>query len=79
MLSRLFQNVKNVHNVNVNERLVSLFVSGKGRSHFMNVMSEHRWWYVKYYVYVKDSQKRVVIKMFVRREQVGLLSNYETR
>ncbi len=27
----------------------------------MNVASEHRWEYVEYYVYVKDSQKRVVI------------------
>ncbi len=25
----------------------------------MNVASEHRWGYVEYYVYVKDSQKRV--------------------
>ncbi len=28
----------------------------------MNVTSEHRWGYVEYYVYVIDSQKRVVIK-----------------
>ena len=34
----------------------------------MNVASEHRVRYVEYYVYVKDSQKRVVIKNLVRSE-----------
>jgi len=42
-LSRLVQDVKNVHNVNVHERLQSPFVSGKERSHIINVTSEHRW------------------------------------
>jgi hypothetical protein len=60
-LSRLVQDVKNVHNVNVKERLLSPFVSGKERSHIINVTSEHRWGYVEYYAYVKDPQKRVVI------------------
>ena len=32
----------------------------------MNVASEHGWGYVEYYVYVKDSQKRVVIRKCLR-------------
>src|SRR6266568_6833298 len=64
-LSRLCQNVKDVHNVNVNECLLSPFVSGKKRSHVMNLTSEHEVGYVTYYVYVKDPSKRVVIKSLI--------------